>query len=126
MKITKFTTPAAAIFVYVFALQFIDNLYALQGIEGPLGWEFLSRIGLVWLIWWWLRVDSRERGIGWVLDLGMFLYLAWIVVLPYHLFKTRGWAAFVPILFFIAVALMGFVSAVVVWVVFLGGDASRL
>ncbi len=126
MKITKLTTPAAAIFVYTFALQFIDNLYALQGIESPAVWGVLSRIVFVWLIWLWLRDDSRKRGIGWVLDLGMFLYLAWMVVLPYHLFKTRGWAAFVPVLFFFAIALIGFVSAVVVWVAFLGGDASRL
>ena len=126
MKIAKLTTPGAAIFVYTFALQFIDNLYALQGIESPVVWDVLSRIVFVWLIWSWLLDDSRKRGIGWVLDLGMFLYLAWMIVLPYHLFKTRGWAAFVPILFFFAIALIGFVSAVVVWAAFLGGDASRL
>jgi len=49
-----------------------------------------------------------------MLDLGMFLFIAWVVLLPYHLFKTRGLKAFIPILAFILTILCGIVAAAVV------------
>lgn len=111
----KLLNPSAAIFVYVFFSWFVETLYASQQIETPWIWYGLSQIVLVWLVWWWLVDDSRKRGIGWGMDLGMFLYIAWIFVLPYHLFKTRGWSGFIPILFFILTALAGTATAVFVW-----------
>ena len=45
---------------------------------------------MLWAIGWWLRTDSRRRGVLSVYDLGFFLYLAWPIVMPYYLVKTRG------------------------------------
>ncbi|MEQ1924273.1 MAG: hypothetical protein ABL952_17370, partial [Pyrinomonadaceae bacterium] len=74
----------------------------------------VSPFGLIWLFWLWLREDSRNYGIAWVLDLGMFLFMAWPLILPYHLFKTRGLKAFIPILAYVLTILLGTLAAAVV------------
>lgn len=86
----------------------------MRQLEAPWTFDVLSPIAFIWLIWWWLRDDSRKYGISWMLDLGMFLLMAWPIILPYHLFKTRGLSAFIPILTFILVVVSGTVTAVAV------------
>ncbi len=107
-------SPARIFFVYLFFYQFTFSLYEARQLELPDGLEILSGLAFVWLIWWWLRDDSRKRNIQWMLDLGFFLILAWIFILPYHLFKTRGFAAFIPILFFIFVLISAYAAAEIV------------
>ena len=38
----------------------------------------------------WLERDSHEKRAGRVWDMGFFLSIAWPVIIPYHLIKTRG------------------------------------
>src|ERR687896_328477 len=95
------TTPtlsAICLLVYVFGVQFADTLYLANEMAPPPGFEILSPLGFLWLICWWLESDSRRVGTKWPMDLGMFLYVAWIFIVPYHLFKTRGLRAFIGIL----------------------------
>jgi hypothetical protein len=70
-------------------------------------------------MWLWLISDSREHGISWPMDMGMFLYVAWIFVIPYHLFRTRGFSGVVPILMvvfaFMSAWLLGSVAGVFLW-----------
>ena len=109
-----FVTPARVLLVFVFLIQFLNGLYFQLRIEIPGVFDTLSRLALVSLIWWWLREDSRRLGITWVIDLGMFLLMAWPVILPYHLFKTRGLKGFIPILVYILAVIFGATAAVVV------------
>jgi hypothetical protein len=114
----RYTTPSVVLFTFGFLFQFLAALYELRQLETPWPLDLLSRIAFVWLVWWWLRDDSRRRGITWALDLGMLLFAAWIVVLPYHLFKTRGLKAFIPVLAYILVVLCGSVAATITTVLF--------
>jgi len=53
-------------------------------------------LAFYWAFGWWFINDSRKHGIPWVdkyMDMGMYLYVAWIFLIPYYLFKTRGWKA---------------------------------
>jgi hypothetical protein len=65
-----------------------------------------------------LRTDSRKRAVAAVYDLGFFLYIAWPVVMPYYLVKTRGAKGLLLILSFIAAyvgsAILGVVLSVLV------------
>jgi hypothetical protein len=106
-------TPGRVLFAFLFFTSFIDGIYSIRQTGSPWLNDELSRIVFVWLIWWWLKEDSRRSGIMWVLDLGMFLLMGWIFILPYHLFKTRGFKGFIPILFFMAVYLAGIASAAI-------------
>ncbi len=104
-------SPSRIFFAYLFISQFTTSLYEARQVELPNGLEILSGLAFVWLIWWWLRDDSRKRNIQWMLDLGFFLILGWVFILPYHLFKTRGLSAFIPILFFILVLISAYAAA---------------
>jgi hypothetical protein len=57
--------------------------------------------GFLWAVGWWLRTDCRKRNVAVVYDLGLFLYLAWPIVMPYYLVKTRGAKGLLLILSFI-------------------------
>ncbi len=38
----------------------------------------------------WLQKDARRTGVGAVQDLGFFLWLAWPVLIPWYVWRTRG------------------------------------
>lgn len=47
------------------------------------------------------------------MDLGMFVYAAWIFILPYHMFRTRGLKASTGILSLIAVYIAALMTAAI-------------
>jgi len=59
------------------------------------------------LIGYWLKVDSRETGHRLSSDSGFLLFLAWPVIVPYHLVKTRGLKRSLGILFLILLVYLG-------------------
>jgi hypothetical protein len=121
MSVTELKRPTfpAAVFVgYVIAFSFIESLYLLRQVEIPIAYELLSKLAFVWAIWWWLIDDSRRRSMGSMLDLGMFLLLAWMILLPYHLFKTRRVRAFIPILVYILAIVSGRFAAAIVFLLY--------
>ena len=90
-------TSKPLIFVGGFLLfaQFINGLSVARNGYSAISsfWFFLA---FYWMLGWWFINDSRQHGIKWVdyyMDMGMFLYLTWIVFVPYYLFKTRRWKA---------------------------------
>jgi hypothetical protein len=99
------------LFLFTFFTQFIGGLYSAYGTELPPFFELLSRIAFAWLLWWWLREDSKRTAVTWPLDLGFFLFVGWILIIPYHLFKTRGLKGFFGILWFIGILLAAWVAA---------------
>jgi hypothetical protein len=107
------------LFAFFFFMQFMSAIYAAWQSDMPTVSELLSPLAFAWLCWWWLRDDSRDRGITWPIDLGMFVYVGWFLILPYHLLKTRGIKGLLGIAAFIAVAFAAWVAAsafvVLVW-----------
>ena len=107
------------LFAFFFFIQFMGGIYAAWQTSMPAVSELLSPLAFAWLCWWWLKEDSRERGISWPLDLGMFVYAGWFVLLPYHLIKTRGVKGLIGIVAFLAVAFAAWIAAsilvVIVW-----------
>jgi hypothetical protein len=82
--------------------QISRGAYLAYGIEPPPAYELLHFVGIVWILGWWLRQDLAKHKVGWPLDLGMFLQIAWPAVVPYYLFRTRGVRAFIIIAIFVA------------------------
>jgi len=48
------------------------------------------------------------------LDMGMFLYIAWIFIIPYYLFKTHGWKALYTIVLFIGVYFGAYIAGIII------------
>ena len=61
-----------------------------RGADVPGPSELLQYIALLCLTGYWFDLDSRETGVLRVWDMWFFLYVAWPVVVPYYLVKTRG------------------------------------
>ncbi len=110
----QLATPAKVLFLFTFFVQFVGVLYSAGGIELPPLFDTIQPVAFLWLSWWWLKEDSRQTGVSWPLDMGMFLYMAWIVVLPYHLFKTRGPKGFLAIIMFIGVLSAAWITAAII------------
>ena len=94
-------SPTVLLYSFVVITQFAYGLYLGQQIETPAPYKLLHWAAQLWIIGWWLRTDSRKRGVGWVYDMGFFLCIAWPLVMPYYLVKTRGAKGFLVILGFI-------------------------
>jgi hypothetical protein len=63
-------------------------------------------LALYWAMGWWFVNDSQEYGVKWndnYIDMGLFLYLAWVFILPYYLFKSRGRKAFYTMLLILGI-----------------------
>ena len=109
---SRITFPSLVVLVIVAINQTAAGFYQATGAESPPLSDLLGKISLFWGLGWWIRDDSRKRQFAWVYDLGFFLYLAWPVVTPYYLFKTRGVRALLTIGAFILVIIVAFLFGV--------------
>src|SRR5438876_9798406 len=114
--LSRILSPAPLLYSFVVITQFAYGAYLGAQLQFPEAVTFLFAIGLVWAVGWWLRTDSRRRGVLSVYDLGFFVYLAWPVVMPYYLIKTRGAKGLLIMLGFVAAyvgaALIGMIFSV--------------
>ena len=115
--LSRITFPSLVVLLTVAINQTATGFYRATGTESPPLSDLLGKISLFWGLGWWIRDDSRKRHFAWVYDLGFFLYLAWPVVAPYYLFKTRGVRALVTIGVFILVIIGAYLFGVALSVV---------
>jgi hypothetical protein len=65
-------------------------VYAAIQIEpSPAVMLFLS-FGPLLAVVLWLQKNAKAAGVPYILDLGLFLWLAWPIIIPWYAFKTRG------------------------------------
>ena len=114
--LSRILCPAPLLYLFVVITQFGYGAYLGAQFEFPAAATLLFTVGLLWAVGWWLRTDRRRRGVLSVYDLGFFLYLAWPVVMPYYLVKTRGAKGLLVMLGFVAAyvgaAIIGMVLSV--------------
>jgi hypothetical protein len=69
------------------------------------------------LLAFWVDEDSKDRKetVRPSFDIGLFIYLVWIVYLPYYLLKTRGRSGW---LWLAGLVLVVFLGTVLQWVVY--------
>ena len=99
--LSRTLSPTVLLYSFVVITQLGFGIYLGQQIEAPGAYALLHWAAQLWIIGWWLRRDSRKRGMIQIYDIGLFLYLAWPLVMPYHLLKTRGARGLLVILGFI-------------------------
>ena len=111
-------SPAGLLYLFLLFTQPAFGLYTARGIEPPGLFEMLYSLCFLWIIGWWLQRDSRKRGFKLVYDMGFFLYIAWPIIMPYYLFKTRGPKAFLTLLIFLAVYAGTYIMTVIIYLVY--------
>jgi hypothetical protein len=100
--LSRILSPAPLLYLFVVITQFAFGAYLGAQFEFPAAATLLFTVGLLWAVGWWLRTDRRRRGVLSVYDLGFFLFLAWPIVMPYYLIKTRGAKGLLVMLGFVA------------------------
>ena len=113
-KTDPLSLPAVILFGFAFLTQLATSIYAEQELAPPDVFTFLHPFATLWIICWWFEEDSKRTGTTWPLDLGMYLYAAWIFIVPYHLIKTRGLRGLFAILAFIGIYFAAWMAAAVV------------
>jgi hypothetical protein len=99
----KLTSPTGLLYLFLVLTQIVTGAYRVSGIEPPPSFTVIYILGFLWIIGWWLRADSRRRGVSWVFDMGFFLYVAWPLILPYYILRSRGGKGLLTILCFVAI-----------------------
>jgi hypothetical protein len=112
--LSRVTSPTALLYLFVAVTQLSSGFYLSLGGEPPPAYLLLYSVGFLWIMGWWLQQDSRKRSVAWVLDMGLFLYIAWPIILPYYLVKTRGLRGLLYVLAFAGIYVGAFVIGVVV------------
>lgn len=94
-----------------------------QAITFYLGLEITAEFERVWgcvfagMLAFWVDEDSKPRRQidRPSFDIGLFIYLAWIIYLPYYLLKTRGRAGW---LYIVGLLVLAFLGVLLQWVVY--------
>lgn len=117
----KPASTTVALLAFLIIGQIIEIVYTINGASPPEVFEFLYPFAFLGLVCWWLQKDSTRTGVNWPLDMGMFLYQAWIFVLPYHLIKTRGIRGLIDLGVFAAALVAAYTLLAITWTVLTNG-----
>jgi hypothetical protein len=118
MNPPSLSTPAKILFPFMFVFQFVATFIGAFQADPSGLLNTLGSLAFFWLIAWWFEEDSKRRGVIWPMDIGMFIYYGWIVLLPFHLFRTRGARALIGILGLVGVAVAGWLTAAITIAIF--------
>ena len=108
--------------VLLIALTFVyhtgQGIYQLLQVDAAPSFEFLYLVALSCGVVWWLRADAKSSGVKALYCEGVLVTVAWIIILPYHLLKTRGVKGLIPLGALIGSLIVSQVVAAVVYVIF--------
>ena len=91
----------------------VTVIYVVAEVEpAPVVELFLATGPLIAVILW-LQKDAARTRVAAVLDLGLFVWFAWPIVIPWYVFKTRGRSGWRLLAILIALILSAFVTGVI-------------
>jgi hypothetical protein len=103
--------------VLVFVYHCGTGIYHACGLEPLPTFEFLYTASFLCGVVWWLKAETRTSTVKHVYCLGLLVGIGWMIIVPYHLFKTRGVRGFIPLLALLGSFLAAYVLAVFVYLV---------
>ena len=102
--------------ILVFVYHFGIGIYSAWGLEPSPTFEFLYSAAFLCGVVWWLKAEARRYNVKLVYCLGLLVGIGWIIMIPYHLFKTRGVRGFIPLLALIVSFLAAYLLAIIVYI----------
>src|SRR5829696_6439968 len=82
------------VFVYHIGL----GIYHTQGLEPLPTFEFLYTAAFLCGVVWWLKAETGKSAVRSIYCPGVLVGIGWLIVIPYHLLKTRGLRGLIPLL----------------------------
>ena len=83
--------------VLVFVYSLGAGIYAVHGMEPLPTADFLYQVAFFSGLIWWLRADRGRSAVKPIYCLGLLMSIGWLVIIPYHLLKTRGAKGLIPL-----------------------------
>jgi hypothetical protein len=105
--------------ILVFVYHFGIGIYYAAGLEPSSLFDSLYSIAFLCGVVWWLKAEARRYIVNPLYCLGLLVGAGWMIIIPYHLFKTRGVRGLIPLLALIGSFLAAHLLAVVVYITFL-------
>lgn len=99
--------------ILVFVYHFAIGIYNAWALEPPSSFEFLYSVAFLCGVVWWMKAEFRRYNVKPVYCLGLLVGSGWLVMIPYHLFKTRGVRGLIPLLALIGIILAAHLLALV-------------
>jgi hypothetical protein len=110
----SYLTPAnLLLFAFMLLAEAPGVIFSIMAREPPAGFDLLKTFGYLYVLGYWLQVDSRRHAFEWPFCRGIFLNLLWVILIPYYLFKTRGVRAFLTLLIFGGMYVVSMLAGVV-------------
>jgi hypothetical protein len=103
--------------ILTFVYHFGIGIYSAHGVEPLPAFEFLYTAAFLCCVVWWLRAEDRRCALKHVYCVGLLVGVGWIIIIPYHLFKTRGVRGMVPLSALLGLVLVGHILAVFVYMI---------
>jgi hypothetical protein len=104
--------------ILVFIYHFGIGIYSADGLEPSPAFEFLYTVAFLCCVVWWLRAEAQWYAVKPVYCLGLLVGVGWIIIIPYHLFKTRGKRGLIPLSALIGSLLVAHILAVFAYMIF--------
>lgn len=97
------------------ASMFIHNvglgIYTARNLEPLPTFEFLYTAAFVCGVVWWLRAEIERSAVDPIYCDGLLVSLAWLILVPYYLFKIRGVHALIPLSIFVSAVIVSYIFA---------------
>ena len=103
--------------ILVFVYNFCRGIYLARGLELLPEFDFLYTAAFLCGVVWWLGAEARRHAVWPVYCPGMLVQMGWVVIIPYHLIKTRGVRALIPLLALIGSFVTAHILAAIVYVI---------
>ena len=108
---------APTLMLWLYALAFgIASAISSDG-RLPRSADYIARAALALIMASWVIADARKRQRPLCYDYDSFVFVAWPIVVPVYLFRTRGMRAFLTLLCFAGICLVAMLAALVVSII---------
>ena len=106
------------VFVYHIGL----GIYHTKGLEPLPTFEFLYTATFLCGVVWWLKAETGTSAVRSIYCPGVLVGLGWLIVIPYHLLKTRGLRGLIPFLALLGLMVVSQIFGAILYVAFLVRD----
>ena len=109
------TLPIFSLIIFLLCGQIFNVIYYANGIYPTGRFLMLYSVGFFLAIACWFKEDCKKHNVTWAIDMGFFLLVAWVLIIPIFLFKTRGLKAFITILSFLGIYISTYLFSLIIY-----------
>ena len=104
--------------ILVFIYNFSAGVYYAQALEPLPTVEFLYTSAFLCGVVWWLDTEAGRSAVTPLYCRGLLVGVGWLIIIPYHLLKTRGVKGLIPLVALVGSFVVAHICAFIVYLIF--------